>query len=166
VTVVLPESMCAAIPMLRTRDRRSCSTGSRFATMSSWLRVDGSSLAFASLEEVNRNPLLPQCAGCNCVGCTYTCAATDCHLLCWLLIHVSVFTPLVKGVRDAVAVESAHREGVREAVRAALRRPPAASDCALARDCILISSNTRHNKKAKSEGTTLATLASTVDLLG
>ena len=79
---------------------------------------------------------------------------------------MSVFTPLVKGVRDAVAVESAHREGVREAVRAALRRPPAASDCALAKDCILILGNIRHSKKAKSEGTTLATLASTVDLLG
>src|SRR5690242_1030915 len=127
--------MCAAIPMLRTRDNRSHSTGSRLATMSSCVNVDGSSFALAKL-----GTLSAQVLPCHSLyvaeidNCTYTCAAADCHRRCWLLIHVSVFTPLVKGVRDAAAVESAHREGVREAVRAAVRRLLVASDCALMRD--------------------------------
>lgn len=64
----------------------------------------------------------------------------------------------MKGVRDAAAVESAHREGVREAVRAAVRRLLVASDCALTRDWTLISDCTRYNKKRRSEGTTLASI--------
>lgn len=78
---------------------------------------------------------------------THTCAAADCHLFCWLLIHASVFSPLVKGVRDAAAVERAQREGVREAVRAAVRRLLEASDCALMRDCTLILDRNDHDKQ-------------------
>jgi hypothetical protein len=73
---------------------------------------------------------------------TYTCAATDCHLLCvvcvCLDIQVYVFVPSVHGVRDAATVERAHREGIREVERAPVRRQPEASDCARTSDCTLI----------------------------
>ena len=49
MTVVLPESMCAAIPMFRTRDNRSHSTGSRFSTIFSCVNVEGSCFACSSL---------------------------------------------------------------------------------------------------------------------
>jgi hypothetical protein len=91
---------------------------------------------------------------------TYTCAATDCHLRCnclfWLHIHVSVLVPFVYGVRDAAAVDSGHREDIRDAERAEVRRQLEASDCARTKDCTLILNRYRRNKiQPTNEGTTL-----------
>lgn len=63
MAVVLPESMCAAIPMFRTRERRSHSTGFRFSTILSWVKVDGSSLACSSLGLIISILLLPRHCG-------------------------------------------------------------------------------------------------------
>jgi hypothetical protein len=91
---------------------------------------------------------------------TYTCAATDCHLRCnclfWLHIHVSVLVPFVYGVRDAAAVDSGHREDIRDAERAEVRRQLEASDCARTKDCTLILNRYRRdNTRPTNERTTL-----------
>jgi hypothetical protein len=79
---------------------------------------------------------MPECS-------TYTFAATEFHRFCvcvaWLQIHVSVFVPLVYGVRDAATVERAHRGEIRDAERAELRRQFEASDCARTTELTLIS---------------------------
>ena len=48
-----PEAL-TAIPMFRTRDSRSASTGSKFSMIACWDKVSGLAAAASRLEEVNR----------------------------------------------------------------------------------------------------------------